>query len=152
MYFFGIVTFNKRSIYFYSKPLNYAIALNELGPEIVHKYVGQEPSGGKFNDLNLDYNKKPHNPMVNSGSILINSLLQTLMKPEMSRAEKFDEINNYIKRMAGDEYVGFNNSIFLAEREVADRNYALAYYMRENNCFPKGSNLKDCIDFWYQVK
>ena len=150
-YLFGIVNFKKRSIYFSSKPLNYAIALNELGPEIVHKYVGQEPSGGKFNDLNLDYNKKPHNPMVNSGSILINSLLQTLMKPEMSRAEKFDEINNYIKRMAGDEYVGFNNSIFLAEREVADRNYALAYYMRENNCFPKGSNLKDCIDFWYQV-
>ena len=70
----------------------------------------------------------------------------------MSRAEKFDEINNYIKRMAGDEYVGFNNSVFLAEREVADRNYALSYYMRENKCFPKGSNLKDCIDFWYQVK
>ena len=67
-------------------------------------------------------------------------------------AEKFDEINNYIKRMAGDEYVGFNNSVFLAEREVADRNYALSYYMRENKCFPKGSNLKDCIDFWYQVK
>ena len=38
--------------------------------------------------------------MVNSGSIIINSLLQTLMKSEMSRAEKFDEINNYIKRMA----------------------------------------------------
>ena len=94
---------------------------------------------------------KPHNPMVNSGSIIINSLLQTLMKPEMSGAEKFDEINNYIKRMAGDEYVSFNNSIFLAEREVSDRNYALSYYMKENKCFPKGSNIKDCIDFWYQV-
>ena len=89
--------------------------------------------------------------MVNSGSIIINSLLQTLMKPEMSGAEKFDEINNYIKRMAGDEYVSFNNSIFLAEREVSDRNYALSYYMKENKCFPKGSNIKDCIDFWYQV-
>ena len=73
------------------------------------------------------------------------------MKPEMSGAEKFDEINNYIKRMAGDEYVSFNNSIFLAEREVSDRNYALSYYMKENKCFPKGSNIKDCIDFWYQV-
>ena len=140
------------SFFFCSKPLNYAIALNELGPEIVHSYVGQEPSGRKYNDLDLDYNNQPHNPMVNSGSIIINSLLQTIMKPEMSRAEKFDEINNYIKRMAGDEYVGFNNSVFLAEREVADRNYALSYYMRENKCFPKGSNLKDCIDFWYQVK
>ena len=89
--------------------------------------------------------------MVNSGSIIVNSLLQTLMKPEMSGAEKFDEINNYIKRMAGDEYVSFNNSIFLAEREVSDRNYALSYYMKENKCFPKGSNIKDCIDFWYQV-
>ena len=41
-----------------SKPLNYAIALNELGSNIVHKYVGQEPSGRKFNDLDLDYNSK----------------------------------------------------------------------------------------------
>lgn len=40
----------------FSKPLNYAIALNELGSEVVHKYVGQEPSGGKFNALELDYN------------------------------------------------------------------------------------------------
>ena len=56
-----------------------------------------------------------------------------------------------MKRMAGGEYVGFNNSIFLAEREVSDRNYALAYYMKENKCFPKGSNIKDCLDFWYQV-
>ena len=76
--------------------------------------------------------------MVNSGSIIVNSLLQTLMKPDMTSAEKFDEINNYIKRMAGDEYVSFNNSVFLAEREVSDRNYALSYYMKENNCFPKG--------------
>ena len=53
--------------------------------------------------------------------------------------------------MAGGEYVGFNNSVFLAEREVSDRNCALAYYMKENKCFPKGSNIKDCLDFWYQV-
>lgn len=41
--------------------------------------------------------EKPHNPMVNSGSIMINALLQNLMKPEMSLAEKFDYINDYIK-------------------------------------------------------
>ena len=42
----------------FSKPLNYAIALNELGSSVVHKYVGQEPSGGKFNALELDYNSE----------------------------------------------------------------------------------------------
>ncbi|TRY72687.1 hypothetical protein TCAL_05393 [Tigriopus californicus] len=135
---------------FKDKPLNYAIALNELGAEIVHQYVGQEPSGGKFNAIELDYTNKPYNPMVNAGSIVVNSLLQCLMKPEMSMAEKFDYVNNYIKRLSGGEFVGFNNSVFLAEKEVSDRNYAMTYYMKEHNCFPKGINPKDCLDFWYQ--
>ena len=55
------------------------------------------------------------------------------------------------QRMSGNEYLSFNNSVFLAEREVSDRNFALSYYMKENKCFPKGSNIKDCLDFWYQV-
>ena len=54
--------------------------------------------------------------------------------------------------MAGGEFVGFNNSVYLAEKEVSDRNYALAYYMKENKCFPKNINVKDCLDFWYQVE
>lgn len=39
-----------------SKPLTYAIALETLGHETVHKFVGQEPSGRNFNELILDYN------------------------------------------------------------------------------------------------
>lgn len=39
-------------------PLNYAIALNEIGSETVHEYVGQEPSGRKHNELDLDYNSE----------------------------------------------------------------------------------------------
>ena len=54
--------------------------------------------------------------------------------------------------MSGNGFVGFNNSVFLAEKEVADRNYALAYYMKENKCFPKGTNIKSCLEFWYQVR
>ena len=54
--------------------------------------------------------------------------------------------------MSGNGFVGFNNSVFLAEKEVADRNYALAYYMKDNKCFPKGTNIKSCLEFWYQVR
>ena len=39
--------------------------------------------------------------MVNSGSIIINAMLQKLTKPKMSNAEKFDYVTDYIKRMAG---------------------------------------------------
>lgn len=41
-----------------SKPLTYAIALDLLGADVVHRYVGQEPSGRNFNELILDYNSK----------------------------------------------------------------------------------------------
>lgn len=41
-----------------SKPLTYAIALDLLGAGVVHKHVGQEPSGRNFNELILDYNSK----------------------------------------------------------------------------------------------
>ena len=41
-----------------SKALNYAMAVSDMGPTKVHKYVGQEPSGRSFNELTLDHNSK----------------------------------------------------------------------------------------------
>ncbi|XP_034476488.1 putative glutaminase 2 isoform X9 [Drosophila innubila] len=41
-----------------SKPLTYAIALEKLGPKVVHSFVGQEPSGRNFNELVLDQNSE----------------------------------------------------------------------------------------------
>jgi hypothetical protein len=41
-----------------SKPLTYGIALDQLGCDMVHQYVGQEPSGRNFNELVLDYNSE----------------------------------------------------------------------------------------------
>lgn len=133
-----------------SKPLTYGIALEQLGHQVVHSYVGHEPSGRNFNELVLDHNKKPHNPMINAGSILVCSLLKTLVHPEMTLAEKFDFTMNYFKRLGGGEHLGFNNAVFLSEREQADRNYALGFYMREHNCYPEKTNLKECIDFYFQ--
>lgn len=99
-----------------SKPLTYAIALDQLGQEVVHRYVGQEPSGRNFNELVLDYDselkicillhtpnnyvylpEKPHNPMINAGAILVCSLLKTLVHQDMTLAEKFDFTMNYFE-------------------------------------------------------
>ncbi|KAK2717298.1 hypothetical protein QYM36_006171 [Artemia franciscana] len=133
-----------------SKPLTYAIALNELGSEVVHRYVGQEPSGRMFNELVLDFNKRPHNPLINSGALVTTSLILSLLEEYPSLADKYQFVNDFLQRLSGNEYIGFNNAVFLSERENADRNNALAYYMRENKCFPEKINLRDCLDFYFQ--
>ena len=59
----------------------------------------------------------------------------------------------YFNKMSGGENnIGFNNSVFLSERDTADRNFALAYFMKENKCFPPGFNLQETLDFYFQVQ
>ncbi|KAH6927276.1 hypothetical protein HPB50_001237 [Hyalomma asiaticum] len=72
-------------------------------------------------------------------------------KPEMRTSEKFDWMLQYYKAVSGGEYLGFNNAIFLSEREAADRNYAIGFYMKENKCFPERVNLKETMDFYFQL-
>ena len=90
--------------------------------------------------------------MVNSGAIMSASILLQLVKPEMNMAQKYDYVFEFFKKMAGGEYLGFNNSVFLSERDSADRNFALAYFLRENMCFPPGDvNIPNILDFYFQV-
>uniref|UniRef100_A0A8C8HYR1 glutaminase n=1 Tax=Oncorhynchus tshawytscha TaxID=74940 RepID=A0A8C8HYR1_ONCTS len=123
------------------KPLEYAVAIHEAGTEKVHRYVGMEPSGLKFNKLYLDEEDKPHNPMVNAGAIVISSLI----KPGSNKMMEF------IKKMAGREYVGFSNATFQSEKETGDRNFAIGYYLKEKKCFPTGAEMIDALDFYFQL-
>ena len=58
----------------------------------------------------------------------------------------------YIMRIGGGEFVGFNNAVYLSERETADRNFAMGYYMKENKCFPETGRhvLKNSMDMYFQ--
>ena len=71
-----------------SKPMSYAMAVNDLGSELVHQYVGQEPSGQAFNSLALDSTNKPHNPMINAGALITASLLRS----HLALPDKFDYV------------------------------------------------------------
>ena len=43
------------------KTINYGIILEDLGEDVVHSYIGREPSGQSFNELTLNKNSKPNN-------------------------------------------------------------------------------------------
>jgi glutaminase len=118
-----------------SKPMNYALALEERGSEEVHRYVGREPSGHGFNELKLNREGRPHNPMINAGAIMTCALV----RPDLSPSDRFDWLLGRWSQACGGARVGFDNAVYLSERETADRNFALAYFMREHKAFPPGT-------------
>lgn len=85
--------------------------------------------------------------MVNAGAIVISSLL----KPGANKAEKFDYVMEFLKRMAGTEYVGFSNATFQSEKETGDRNFAIGYYLKEKKCFPNNADMIAALDFYFQL-
>lgn len=114
-----------------SKPLSYCKAYDELGKDNLHKHVGYEPSGQSFNAFILNKNGLPHNPMINSGAIMVASQIGKKLEP----GKRFNILKDCYSQLAGNMPVGFDNSIFLSEQHHADRNISLAYYMRENGAF-----------------
>ncbi|XP_033727831.1 glutaminase kidney isoform, mitochondrial-like isoform X1 [Pecten maximus] len=130
-----------------SKTLTYASILNDRGSEKVHEYIGYEPSGHSFNKIRLDVNGKPHNPMINTGAILACSLL----KPEMDKRQRFNYVKNKFQNLAGGEFMRKNLGAFLSEKDNADQNFAIAYYMKANKCFPEGTILEEVLDLYFQL-
>lgn len=145
---------NEFSIQSCSKPLNYCLSRKiEQKREmngLVHKYVGYEPSGRSFNEFVLNKDGKPHNPLINSGAIMVSYFLH----PDDEPSTRFDHVKRFYESMSGRiGKVGFDNSIFLSEKRHADRNISLAYYMRENDAYPKKitpSELNDILDLYFQ--
>ncbi|MCF3136962.1 glutaminase A [Streptomyces olivochromogenes] len=128
------------------KPINYCLTLEGHGADVVHRHVGREPSGLGFNELSVNGNGLPHNPMINSGAIMSCSLIE----PSLDIADRFDYVADTWRQLAGGSPIGFNNAVYLSERQTADRNFALGYFMREHGAFPVGTNLIQTLEFYFQ--
>lgn len=129
-----------------SKPITYCLALEEQGEEVLHRYVGTEPSGKTFNELTLNAKGLPHNPMINAGAIMCGALI----KNDADASDRFDYVMSKWKECAGNMKIGFDNAVYLSERQTADRNFALAYFMREKKAYPPDINLLDVLEFYFQ--
>jgi glutaminase len=128
------------------KPLTYSRALEDCGPDALHSRIGCEPSGRSFNDIVLDGANRPHNPMLNAGSILCSAMI----RPESHISDRFEHIVDLWQAMAGGERPGFDNATYLSERRTADRNNALTYFMKEHGAFPENSDAFDALDLYLQ--
>ena len=128
------------------KPVNYCLALAAHGEAAVHRHVGFEPSGQVFNALTLNAAGLPHNPLINAGGIMCCSLIA----PERPLHERFELITESWRQLSGGCAPGFDNAVYQSERQSADRNRALAYFMREQGAFAPGTDLEATLELYFQ--
>ena len=141
-----------------SKPITYLIASDLNDSDYIHNFVGCEPSGRNFNELCLNTDNIPHNPLINSGAIMCASLIDY----ENTLANRYDIVIKYWSKLAGNTKINFSTSIYLSEKDTADRNNCLAYMMQESKAFQEGicsdkykrnwtnKNLEETLDFYFQ--
>lgn len=130
-----------------SKAISYCIAVEENGIDYVHKHVGREPSGASFNKNFLNSNNLPHNPMINSGAIMTVALIQ----PKLEMYQRYEYIKSFWSELAGGARIGFQNATYLSEKDTASRNFCLAHMMKDANAFPKGVDIEEVLDFYFQI-
>lgn len=113
-----------------SKVFTLILALMDQGIDKVFSKVGMEPTGDNFDSmvkLELVEPGKPFNPMINAGAITISSLIAG-STPD----ERFGRILAFVRQLAGDDTVGVNLAVYESEAATADRNRALAYFLKHN--------------------
>jgi glutaminase len=127
--------------------LLYCAALEEHGEQRVHRHVGREPSGRSFNELALNGNGLPHNPMINAGAIMTSSLIRR----DLATADRLEFLTDLVTVLSGNRPCHFNNAVWHSERETADRNFALAHHMRERGAFPAGTSIPPTLDYYFSA-
>ncbi|KAA0712074.1 Glutaminase kidney isoform, mitochondrial [Triplophysa tibetana] len=134
------------------KPLKYAIAVHDHGTDYVHRFIGKEPSGLRFNKLFLDEEEGCACEQVHIELEIFAFILFVFdLQQGAGNAEKFDYVMNFMKKLAGNEYVGFSNATFQSERLSGDRNFAIGYYLKEKKCFPDGTDMTSILDLYFQL-
>lgn len=126
------IPFSVQSI---SKVFTFILAYKNVGTEIWNR-IGREPSGTAFNSLiQLEYEQGiPRNPFINAGAIVVADILVSLCKnPEQ-------ELLDFVRQLADDNTISYDENVAASEKETGHRNYALAYFMKSFG------NIKNPVD------
>lgn len=123
------------SIQSISKVFSFILAYKNLGVEIWDR-MDREPSGTAFNSLiQLEHEHGiPRNPFINAGAIVVADILVSLCKNPKQ------ELLSFVRQLADDETITYDENVASSEKETGDRNYALAYFMKSFG------NIKNPVD------
>lgn len=137
------ISFTLQSI---SKIVSLLLALMDHGPDTVFEKVGKEPTGDPFHSiakLELMRPSRPLNPMINAGAIAVTSMIKG-DDPD----DKIERLLQLTRRLTRSDNVKVNERVYLSEKKTADRNRALAYFMRENGTIH--GDVEEILDVYFR--
>lgn len=108
-----------------SKVFTLAMVSNQIGEELWES-VGREPSGSTFNSLiQLEQERGiPRNPFINAGALVVTDrLIELYSNPK-------EEILKFVRTLAGDDSIDFDEEVAQSELITSHRNIALANFMK----------------------
>ena len=124
------------SIQSISKPLAYAIALEDHGEAVVRGTVGVEPTGEAFNAIRLSAEDgRPLNPMVNAGAIAVAGLI----RPSGGRSAS-ERVLDAFGDWAG-RPLEVDEALFRSEAATGHRNRAIANLLRSTGALVEDPEL-----------
>lgn len=129
-----------------SKVVSLSLALSVCGEEKVFSHVGMDPLADAFNSiirLEMDAPHRPHNPLINSGAIVVLSLL-----PWTKSAERIQAVTEMAAKMTGNASISMNASVYFSEKGTADRNRALAWFLKSVGNLE--GDVEDLLDAYFQ--
>ena len=113
-----------------SKVISLALVLMERGDRYVFERVGMEPTGDPFNSMikleTVDPGK-PLNPMINAGALVVTHMIKG-----NSVEERFQRLLSFIRELAGDPDITYNEKVAHSEFETAYLNRSLCYFLKQH--------------------
>lgn len=120
------IVFSIQSI---SKIIDLIIALTDNNPQDVYEKVGSEPTKYEFNSL-VPIGDRAANPFINAGAITTTSMIFG-----RDNKERFERILNFYQTISDFKESELMEDVFDSEMKTADRNKAIAYYLKSKNIF-----------------
>ena len=136
--------YEKFSLQSVAKVFAFTLAYRLKGKEIF-KRVGVEPSGDPFNSLiQLEQeNGFPRNPLINAGALAVcDVLIDELQNPEK-------ELFDFIRKIAQNATIGYNQKVYESEKETGYRNQALINLMKSFGTIK--NDTAPVLDLYYKL-
>ena len=120
-----------------SKVFSLLLAIELWGLPKVSQYVDTRQSGFPFNsilNMEIEQTKRPLNPFINAGAIVITSLIVAKKKQDA-----FAAILDYVQRLCHNSTSSLATTIYQSEAQTGDMNRSLAYYLKSKGMLAAGA-------------